>query len=184
MKKILMVIAVVFLAGCSSRSPYTKEQAMIKYGYESIKDNLLDPESMIVYDCYSWSSKSEERSMENATARLDSPETELPDDMYAVYYHIGARNKMGGMSEAEFIYLYDSETGKYKASGEKDEVDEAVQEYIDGDETAVFDRDVQGEFLNVEFWNLVGWPESVTDNKEFIGSEEFEKVDAEKILGE
>ena len=91
---------------------------------------------------------------------------------------------MGGMSEAEFIYLYDSETGKYKASGEKDEVDEAVQEYIDGDETAVFDRDVQGEFLNVEFWNLVGWPESVTDNKEFIGSEEFEKVDAEKILGE
>ena len=54
----------LLLGGCSSRSPYTKEQAMVKYGYESIKDNLLDPESMIVYDCYSWSSKSEERSME------------------------------------------------------------------------------------------------------------------------
>lgn len=28
------------------------------------------------------------------------------------------------------------------------------------------------------------WPEKATDNKEFIGSEEFEKVDVEKILGE
>jgi len=33
---------------------------------------------------------------------------------------------LGGMSEAQYIYLYDIETGKYKASGEKDEVDEAV----------------------------------------------------------
>lgn len=178
-----LVIVVSLLVGCSGKPPYSKEQAMVKHGYESIKDKLLDPESMIVYDCYSWTSKSEEQSMENATGRVNSTETELPDDLFAVYYHIGARNKMGGMSEAQYIYLYDSETGEYKASGEKDEVDEAVQDYLDGDKTAVFDRDVQGEFLNVEFWNLMGWPEKATDNKEFIQSEEFEKVDVEKILG-
>lgn len=178
-----LLFTALVIAGCSGGSPYTKEQAMVKHGCESIKDKLLDPESMIVYDCHSWTSKSEEQSYANATAKVNSTETELPDDLFAVYYHIGARNKIGGMSEAQYIYLYDLETGEYKASGEKDEVDEAVQNYLDGDKTAVFDRDVQGEFLNVEFWNLMGWPEKAIDNKEFIKSEEYEKVDVEKILG-
>ena len=173
----------ILLTGCSSASAYTKEQAMVKHGYESIKDNLLDPESMIVYDCYSWTSKSEEQSYANATAKVNSTETELPDDLYVVYYHVGARNKMGGMAEAQYIYLYDPETGTYKSSGEKDEVDEEVQAYLDGDKSVYFDRDVQGEFLNVEFWNMMGWPERATDNKDFIDSEDFEKVDVEKILG-
>jgi hypothetical protein len=48
------------LTGCSSKSPYTKEQAMVKKGYEAIKDTLLDPDSMIVYDCYAWTAKSDE----------------------------------------------------------------------------------------------------------------------------
>lgn len=180
---ISLVIAASLLVGCSGKPPYSKEQAMVKHGYESIKDKLLDPESMIVYDCYSWTSKSEEQSMENATARVNSTETELPDDLLAVYYHIGARNKMGGMSEAQYIYLYDPETGEYKSSGEKDEVDEAVDAYVGGDKSVYLDRDVQGEFLNVEFWLIMGWPERAVDYKDFIKSEDFQKVDVKKILG-
>ena len=177
-----MLLIVILLTGCSSASAYMKEQAMVKHGYEAIKDMLLDPESMIVYDCYSWSDQSEEQYDAAAMAKHNGTETELPDDLYVVYYHVGARNKMGGMSEAQYIYLYDPETGAYKSSGEKDEVDEAVQAYIDGDKSVYIDRDVQGEFLNVEFWNMMGWPEKATDNKEFIDSEDFEKVDVEKIL--
>ena len=51
-----------------------------------------------------------------------------------------------------------------------------------GDSSAVFDRDIQGEFLNVEFWNMMGWPDRAASYKEFIESEEFEKIDPEKIL--
>lgn len=180
----IMLVAVL-LSGCSGKSPYSKEQAMIKDGYERIKDRLLDPESMIIYDSYAWTGQSEEQMDAESKARRggSGTETELPDDIYTIYYHVGARNKMGGMSEAQYIVIYDLETGKYKASGEKEEVDEAVESYLDGDKSAVFDRDVQGEFLNVEFWQIMGWPERVTDAKEFIDSEDFEKVDVEKILG-
>ena len=183
MRLLSLVLVAAIISGCGSKSPYTKEQAIIKQGYESIKDTLLDPESMIVYDCYSWTGKSDDQYEAERIAQKDNSETELPDDLFVTYYHVGARNQMGGMSEAEYIILFDPDTGAYKASGEKKEVDEAVNSYIDGDETAVFDRDVQGEFLNVEFWQLMGWPESVTDYKEFIASEEFEKVDVKKILG-
>lgn len=178
-----MILTAAILTGCGGGSSYTKEQAMVKYGYESIKDQLLDPESMIVYDCYAWTSKSEEQSIANATAKVNSTETELPDDLLAVYYHVGARNKMGGMSEAQYIYLYDPETGEYKSSGEKDEVDEAVDAYVGGDKSVYLDRDVQGEFLNVEFWLIMGWPERAVDYKDFIKSEDFQKVDVKKILG-
>ena len=87
------------------------------------------------------------------------------------------------MSEAQYIVLYDPDTGAYRSLSEKEESDEAVEAYIDGDESANFDRDIQGEFLNVEFWQLMGWPERATDYEDFIKSEEFEKVDAKKILG-
>lgn len=180
---VLFTLVMLFLAGCEAKSPYTKEQAMVKSGYEAIKDTLLDPESMIIYDCYAWTGKSDDQYEAQRKAQEEKPETELPDDLFSVYYHIGARNKMGGMSDAQYIILYDPVTGAYKASGEKEETDEAVQAYIDGDETAVFDRDVQGEFLNVEFWQLLGWPDTVTDYKEFINSDDFEKVDVKKILG-
>ena len=74
-------------------------------------------------------------------------------------------------------------TGAYRSLGEKEEIDEAVEAYIDGDESVYFDRDIQGEFLNVEFWQLMGWPDRATAYEDFIKSEEFEKVDAKKILG-
>ena len=179
----IAVAAVALLTGCGSKSPYTKEQAMIKDGYERIKDRLLDPESMVVYDCYAWTGKTEEQYEAERKAQKDDSETELPDDLFVTYYHVGARNKMGGMSEAQYIVLYDPETGAYRSLGEKEEIDEAVEAYIDGDESVYFDRDIQGEFLNVEFWQLMGWPDRATDYEDFIKSEEFEKVDAKKILG-
>ena len=187
-KKISLAIGLliaVLLTGCSGKSPYSKEQAMIKDGYERIKDTLLDPESMIIYDSYAWSGQSEEQMDAEAKAKYSGSgtETEFPDDIYVIYYRVGARNKMGGMSEAQYIVIYDLETGKYKASGEKDDVDEAVEAYLDGDKTAVFDRDVQGEFLNVEVWQVMGLPEWVTDAKAFIDSDDFAKVDVQKVLG-
>ena len=54
---VLFTLVMLFLAGCEAKSPYTKEQAMVKSGYEAIKDTLLDPESMIIYDCYAWTGK-------------------------------------------------------------------------------------------------------------------------------
>ena len=179
----LILFMTILLCGCGSGSSYTKEQAMIKKGYEIIKDTLLDPESMIVYDCYAWNEMSEDQYEAQRKARLNNPETELPDDMYVSYYHIGARNKLGGMSDSEYIILFDPDTGAIKGGGEKNEIDEAVQAYLDGDESAEFDRDVQGEFFDVSVWQVMGFPESCTDYKEFIQSEEFEKVDVKKILG-
>ena len=185
MKKILSaaLLAMLVITGCSSISSYTKEQAMVKKGYEAIKDTLLDPESMIIYDCYGWSTKSYFQYEAERRAQKNETEEELQNNLFSVYYHVGARNQMGGMSEAQYIILFDPETGAYQASGEKDEVDEAVQAYIDGDKSAVFDRDVQGQFLNVTYWQMFGWPESATDYEEFIKSEDFEKVDVKKIFG-
>ncbi len=177
-----LIVIGILVSGCGSKSPYTKEQAMVKRGYEAIRDTLLDPESMIVYDAYAWTSKSDELSMAQAQNKANGTETEMPDDEFVTYYHIGARNRMGGMTDAEYIVICDPVTGEYKGSGEKNEVQEAVDAYIDGDKTVDLDRDVQGQFLNVEFWNAMGWPESTTDYKDFIESEDYKKVDVEKIL--
>ncbi len=155
---------------------------MVKRGYEAIRDTLLDPESMIVYDAYAWTSKSEELSREENRNKSDGTETEMPDDEFVTYYHIGARNRMGGMTDAEYIIICDPVTGEYKGSGEKSDIEEAVEAYLDGDKTADFDRDVQGEFFNLEIWNTMGWPDKVTDYKEFIESEDYEKVEVDEIL--
>ena len=40
------------VSGCGRGSSFTKEQAMVKYGYDDLKGSLLDPESLIIYDCY------------------------------------------------------------------------------------------------------------------------------------
>ena len=72
---------------------------MIKKGYEAIKDTLLDPDSMIIYDCYAWTSQSENQYEAEKEAQKDNPEAELADDLFVTYYHVGARNRMGGMSE-------------------------------------------------------------------------------------
>ena len=100
MMTVSMSIGMLFLTGCSSKSPYTKEQAMVKKGYEAIKDTLLDPESMLVYDCYAWSAKSEKQLMAEMDAKKDEAAEEVSDDLFSVYYHVGARNRMGGMSES------------------------------------------------------------------------------------
>ena len=177
------ITAAILPAGCASGSGFTKEQAMVKDGYERIKDIMLDPESMIVYDCCAWTGKTEDQYEAESKARSEDEEAEVPDNLFVTYYHVGARNRLGGMSESQYIVLYDLETGEYRSSGEKEKVDEAVNAYIEGDKSVSVDRDVQGEFLNVDFWQLIGWPDSVTDYEDFIKSEDFEKVDVKKILG-
>ena len=139
---------------------YTKEQEMVKHGYEAIKDSLLDPESMIIYDCYGWDAKSEQQYEKEMAAKRGDEELKLPNDLYAVYYHVGVWNRAGYMTEAEYIYLYDLETGEYKASGEKSEIEDAS-----------IDHNVHGQFVNVEFWKIAGWSDHVINYKDFLNSD-------------
>lgn len=181
---IFMALSMACITGCGTPSSELKEKAMVKKGYEAIKDSLLDPESMIVYDCYGWTAKSVAQEEAEDVAKKDDEDAELPDDLYSVFYHVGARNKLGGMADAQYLILFDLETGIYMGSGEKEEVYEAVQAHLDGDESVVIDRNVQMEYLNVEVWQMMGWPERAEDYKDFIESAEFENVNVKKILGE
>ena len=173
----LLIGITLILFGCSRGASFTKEQAMIKKGYELIKDALLDPDSIIVYDCYGWGAKSEAQMLAKYSQK-DSDE-ELPDDQYVTYYHIGAKNTMGGISEETYIIIFDPENGDYIAAGEKSDYDA----FVNGDKSIDIDHEVQGQFLNALFWDAMGgWGENQTDYKDFISSKEFEKLDVEKIL--
>ena len=94
MKKIVLVLiaCILMLTGCSSKKKYVKEQAMVKRGYSELQEILLDPDSLVVYDCYGWRVKTKEGTTEKAQADNDK---KTEDDLYAVYYHIGAENQNG-----------------------------------------------------------------------------------------
>ena len=94
---VIGMLLIGMISGCGSGSSFTKEQAMVKYGYDDLKGGLLDPESLIIYDCYGWTSQSEEQMNAASKAKVKDKDEEFPDDIYAVYYHIGARNQMGNM---------------------------------------------------------------------------------------
>ena len=49
---VIGMLLIGMVSGCGRGSSFTKEQAMVKYGYDDLKGSLLDPESLIIYDCY------------------------------------------------------------------------------------------------------------------------------------
>lgn len=174
----ITIICIFTTSGCGEEK-YTKEQAMVKKTYDSIKDNLLDPDSIIVYDCYGWSAKSEEqydKQWEENEGKSSDEEIELPDDMYSVYFYVGARNKLGGISDEEYIYMYDLNGNLLDYSSESD-----YEDWSSDFSYASTHHDLMGQFLNPTYWKVAGW-ESADDYNELVKSDDFEKINYEKIL--
>ena len=148
--------------------------------YDSIKNVLLDPDSMIVYDCYGWGTQSEElEKKEYEENRSAETEVELPDDQYAIYFYVGAKNKLGGISDEEYLFLYDAEGNLIDAATGSD-----YEAMVDGDSSITMNHDLHGQFLNVTFWNMFDDWEYAEDYIVLIDSEEFDKIDYKKILSE
>lgn len=174
----LAIVCLFSTIGCN-KEKYTKEQAMVKKTYDAIKENLLDPDSIIIYDCYGWSAKSEkqyDKQWKENEGKSSDEEVELPDDMYSVYYYIGARNKMGGISDEEYIYMYDLNGNLLDYSSESDR-----EEWVEDLSYASAHHDLLGQFINPEYWKVAGWG-NADDYNELVKSDDFEKIDPEKIL--
>ncbi len=157
MKKVkLLIIFLCMICLCSACSSYSKEEKMILEGLSKIQDNLLDPNSVIAYKCYLWPCNS----WENAKAEAEE------QDEIAVYYYIGATNRSGGITDEVYVAVFDK-AGKYL--GHSNET--TYEKWVDNSNSVDIHPDVQGQFLNVSFWQSFGWPDYATDYTSFLKEE-------------
>ena len=178
MKK-LVIIGIVGMLCCSTgcaRENFSKEQAMVKFGYDYIKDMLLEPESLIVYECHGWEQKSENQiKKENKKNKLTDDEVQLDNDQYAVYFYIGARNRMGGITDEEYFFLYDID-GSLVDVITKTEYEQSLEEESD------LDYDVVGMVVDAEISRTMNHWENTEDFSDLISSKTFAEIDYQKIL--
>lgn len=178
MKK-LVIIGIVGMLCCSTgcaRENFSKEQAMVKFGYDYIKDILLEPESLIVYECHGWEQKSENQiKKEDQKNKLTDDEVELENDQYAVYFYIGARNRMGGITDEEYFFLYDID-GSLVDVITKTEYEQSLEEESD------LDYDVVGMVVDAEISRTMNHWENTEDFSDLISSKTFAEIDYQKIL--
>lgn len=169
---LITIIILISFVGCSSN--YSIEEAMVKKCYETIKDILLNPDSLVVYKCYGEEGQSEEQRNEN----FGKEDVEKEYDLYHIYFYIGAENKMGGMTDIEYAFVCDKSTGEIIDWSSRDDYD--AGENIYGED---IEYELAAIWLNIAWAKEVsGFEESWTDYKELILSDEFEKIDYEKIL--
>lgn len=151
----------------------TAEQDMIKNGYNAIKETLLDPESIIIYDCYGFSDMTEELYDSQYKLQKEDPNAILPDDLFIGYYHIGARNKLGGISEETYLIVFDYNTLMIKDYGTKsdykNEINKSKRDYknISIDvcrEFALYEAQIATSLTTGRPW------EKLVDYKEYIKS--------------
>ena len=107
----LGIVCIASIAGGIGYYTYThvkvnsKEMAIIK-AIRDVKSSILNPESLIIYDCQAGYYDFEK---DGLMYRLDAIPEYLSQDVVQVYLHIGSENKMGGISEMQYVYVYDEE---------------------------------------------------------------------------
>ncbi|MCD8396266.1 MAG: SH3 domain-containing protein [Lachnospiraceae bacterium] len=183
-KKIFPLVLAVTLLSCIPvyAKPETDENvdnAIVKKVYETVQDKLLDPDSIIVYDCYAcyaqtYDTSYQEYLYEEFGRTLD----EKNYDLYTVYLYIGATNRMGGISDEQYVYITDVYGNIIDGcSGTK------YDEIIDSDDTDELTYELLEQWVNIRFNNIIDtWGDSWTDYKDYLKSDEFEELDYEEIL--
>ena len=100
----ILIVVVVFLVLILRKDTLTPQEMAVKVGYQAVKQNLLNPDSMIVYSCYAHETQSEQSRSENSAEDSDSDSGyENNFDMIEVYLYIGAQNKSGGITDEEYV---------------------------------------------------------------------------------
>ncbi|MCD7736013.1 MAG: hypothetical protein LUI07_03460 [Lachnospiraceae bacterium] len=160
------------------------ENAIIKKCYETLQETLLDPDSIIVYDCYGHYDQSEDMDYKEWEEELKGTLEEKTYDLYTVYMYIGATNKMGGISGERYVYQFDV-YGNYLADCSRKEYEEALDEGLAGDIyqawAGIDISETLAEIQTLEGNASTAW-DDWTEYTDYINSDEFEDLDYEKIL--
>lgn len=106
---IIALIIIIFILTSINRDPM---DIAVKKCITATRENLLAPDSMIVYAVYAKSDLSSERGdailrEAETSEEYDEIIAQEPDDIIEVYIYYGATNRSGGVSDSEYMYICD-----------------------------------------------------------------------------
>ena len=143
----IIIVAVVFLIPALREETLTAQEMAVKVGYNAVKKNLLNPDSMIVYSCYAHGTQSEQLMSENRANNPDIKSGYVDNfDLINVYLYIGAQNKSGGITDEEYIITCDLE-------GEL--LDLSAKSEYDASDISERSHQTSGSWLEVAYAKLV-----------------------------
>ena len=174
------------LSGCGASA--TKEQKLVKTAHEELKDMLLDPDSLIIYKCVGDYSTSDEEYEKEFSAEYNNESYEPTQDQFGVYFHYGAKNKMGGITESEIYFLFTADGDYINYATDKECEDDDFMSYSESKRLAIHAmagyKMIEAFSTYFDEYGESGQSvedDSSTDYTDFVKSKEFEKVEYEKI---
>lgn len=141
--------------------------------YILLKDSLLEPESIKVYECHAWGSNSEENMRSGREEGIKVQD--IPDDLVIVYYHIGAKNQAGGVSDSKYVFVY-TVNGRYLRSISKNDYEEKKEG------TPYDENDIAMAWLQVQYTELMGSWESFGTTYSAEQLAEYETITNEIVI--
>lgn len=173
----LSMLMVFHLSACAN-SKVTQEEldhAIVKYSYESIKNDLYNPDSLVLYKCELRQGQSIER--EEYEHDNDISDDDSVMDLYYIHYQIAAKTNRGNLLQEEYLGMYNPVNGEFSYCDANE-----YEEYLNNSSSASpYSGDLLSQWVNLSFYNMLG-TDYGTDYTEYIDSDDFEKLDAEKIL--
>lgn len=100
-----VVIIVSLLSGCSSK--IADRDYLMSISLNTVKEGLLDPDSLIVYDGFVEAYDADYVNLQYVEEDDAIPEP-YNQDVWNVYIHYGAKNGMGGITESAMGFIYNT----------------------------------------------------------------------------
>lgn len=143
----IIIVIAVFLISALWEETLTPQEMAVKVGYQAVKQNLLNPDSMIVYSCYAHETQSEQSRSENSAEDSDSDSGyENNFDMIEVYLYIGAQNKSGGITDEEYVITCNMDGELLNVSSKSE---------YEATDISELSHQTAGSWLEVEYAKLV-----------------------------
>lgn len=124
-KKIICIISVIvfgiiILLYNKKHVRISCEEMDIYSSIEQVKEEILDPESLVVYNVYTYCYDPDYEKLRYTDENFIPKE--FNEKLIEVYLHIGAKNSLGGMAELEYIFAYDLNNNLLIHSSNSDEM--------------------------------------------------------------
>lgn len=175
----LNMLMVFQLSACANPKVTQEDldHAIVKHTYESIKNDLYNPDSLILYSCELRQGQSIER--EEYEHDNDISDDDSVKDLYYIHYQIAAKSKRGNLLEEEYLGMYNPVNGEFSYCDANE-----YEEYSKSSfSTSPYPQNLLLEWDNLSFYNMFG-ADYGTDYTDYIDSDDFEKLDSEKILSD
>lgn len=161
---VITAVCLILLSVVLISNDLSPEEKAVKNSYNALKDTLLDPNSLIIYDClYKNYSKDENYDPKN-DIEYDHYEKEI-----MVYFYYGARNKSGGITEESHYFACDKNGNLIISASDKD-----LQEYFNNPELTTPNKGlIIAYWLDYKSERLTG---HVNEEYKSIDQKEIEKL--------